>query len=188
MFTMPETADQRLAISFRVPDAAFLTLAALVVLGTWGLLWYVYPQLPSPLPTHINAAGMVNSTSPKTWGLVFFPAIVQTGLTILLTWFWRHPQYSHLPGSVLLNLAPTPLRQPIVRIIRHSLVMTLLLIDLVFAYVALIMTNLGLGLPVHGQEWTLVGLVGLMVGLNIVYAVWVKKLVARVQPLVHPTP
>ncbi len=174
---------------FRVPDKVFWVLAGLVVGLTWGMLWYVYPLLPATLPGHVGLAGRVAADNTKSLSLVFFPAIVQAVLTLALAWFWRHPQYAHLPHRrESQGLSDTTTTTMIDHLIRHSLVMTVVLIDLIFAYLALLTVNRNLGLSLNQPIWSIIGLAVLLLTVNVVYAVWISRL-SRSGPTVNgPAP
>src|SRR5689334_6994599 len=119
---------------FRVPDRVFWWLIVVVNLATWGALVYLYPSLPSLLPTHFGFGGQPDAYAAKTWWTVFFPASIQTAETLLMAWMYRHPQYSNIPSSMTLSLFPEPWRTRVLAVLRHMLVMVTVITNLIFAY------------------------------------------------------
>lgn len=61
---------------------SILTCAALLVVATLAGL-VLYPQLPDPMPSHWDAAGHVDGTMSRTWGVLLLP-LITAGLTVLL--------------------------------------------------------------------------------------------------------
>lgn len=161
---------------FRVPDRIFWILAGLIIGLTWGMLWYVYPLWPAALPDQLDLAGRVTAGYPKSFGLVFFPAIVQAVLTLVLAWFWRHPQHARWPRGRAGQGVSDSARAAVDRFIRHSLVMTVVLIDLIFAHLALLIVDRNLGRSVNLPMWSIIGLSALLLTMNIIYAVWISRL------------
>ena len=50
---------------------------------TFAVTLLAYPHMPDPVPSHWNAAGELDGTMPKFWGLVVIPSLM-TGFTALL--------------------------------------------------------------------------------------------------------
>lgn len=59
-----------------------LTVSALFVLIAVVAAVWLYPQLPSQVPTHWDLHGNVNGTMPRFWGAAF-PALMILGLAVL---------------------------------------------------------------------------------------------------------
>jgi uncharacterized membrane protein len=57
-------------------------IALLIVAASFGLGWYLYPQLPEKTASHWNAAGQVNGYMGKLWGTILFP-LISLGLWVL---------------------------------------------------------------------------------------------------------
>ena len=47
-----------------------------IVLVSLGIAAYAYPQAPDAVPSHLNAAGEVDSYMDRFWGLFIMPIIL----------------------------------------------------------------------------------------------------------------
>lgn len=167
---------------WRIPDRAFFALSYLVIGLTIGFLIYLYPSLPSPIPTHFGISGEPDAFTPKSIWSVFFPAMMQLLLTLGLSVLYRYPRYSNIPGTMLIDMAPEPVRQQLFRLIRHSLVMTILVMDLIFAYIALAIVSTALGIEARLNVVMMSVLVSLLIIINIVYTLWLYRLAKQARP------
>ncbi len=76
-------------------------LEALALIGlvtTMGYVIYVYPKLPSTIPTHFNASGMADDFGSKTSFL--FPLGMALFIYILLTLISLVPHTFNFPGKI----------------------------------------------------------------------------------------
>ncbi len=48
-------------------------LSILLLLASWALVVWFWPQLPDPMPTHWGADGQPNGWMPRTWGAIAAP-------------------------------------------------------------------------------------------------------------------
>ncbi len=161
---------------FRVPDKVFWWLAILVNILTWGLIGYFYSSLPTRVPTHFGPAGLPDAYAQKTFWTVFLPALTQSGIILLISWVYRHPQYSNIPSSLPLMAVPEPWKTRITMIMRHMLVMVTVLVNLLFAYVALGVLTTAFGLKNGLNNLVIGGLLTFLLFLISVYAVWLYRL------------
>lgn len=70
-------------------------LPLLLLVATWALVAYYWPQLPDPIPTHWGPAGMPDSWMPRMPGALIGP-LVATGTYLLMTVIpWIDPRSSH---------------------------------------------------------------------------------------------
>lgn len=174
---------------WRVPDRVFWVLSIIINILTWGTLIYFYDGLPSIIPTHFGLNGQADSFGTKSFWLVFLPAMIQLGETLLFSWIYRHPQYSNIPSSMTLVLLPEPWKSRIIHVLRHLLVMVTVISNLIFAYIGLAVVSIALGLSVGLSGWIIAGLVGLLLFLIAVYGVWLfrwsKQAVVAAQASAH---
>ena len=62
----------------------FIRIAIIgIFILTFAVTLLAYPHMPDHVPSHWNAAGIVNGMLPKFWGLVLVPSLM-TGFTALL--------------------------------------------------------------------------------------------------------
>lgn len=63
-----------------------LVVSALFVLITIGVGAWLYPRLPSEVPTHWSLGGQPNGWSPRFWAVAMWPLLIagMTGLAVLL--------------------------------------------------------------------------------------------------------
>lgn len=167
---------------WRVPDRAFFILSGLVIALTVGMLVYAYPYLPERIPTHFGFSGAPDAWNAKSIWVVFFPAMIQVLLTVGLSLVYRHPRFASIPGTMLVELAPEPVRQLFWRLIRHSLAITIVLMNLLFAYVGLAIVTTGLELERGLNGWIMFGIVALLLIVQIVYSVWFYRLARQARP------
>ncbi len=161
---------------FRVPDRVFWILAVAVNIFTWASLAYVYSSLPNRLPTHFGITGQADAYAAKSWFTVFLPALVQSAITALMVWIYRYPQYSSIPSSLALGLFPEPWRSRITFLLRHLIVMLTVIMNLIFAYIALAIISDSATTTTAVNGWAIAGLVGLLLVLTVVYTVWLARL------------
>jgi len=161
---------------FKVPDRIFWMLTGLVLLLTWGSILYFYSSLPSRLPVHFGLSGQPDGFAHKNFWTAFFPAYMQLALTGLMIWMYRHPQYSNIPSSMLLAMLPEPWHQKIIMLIRHLLVMVTIVVNLLLAYISLAMISSSLSSSAGLNGWAILGLIGLLLLIVIVYSVWLWRL------------
>lgn len=60
-----------------------ITISFLLILVATVIGLALYAQLPDPMPSHWNAAGQVDGSMPKFWGIFLLP-LMTAGLTLLL--------------------------------------------------------------------------------------------------------
>lgn len=161
---------------WRIPDRTFVILSCIVIVLTWTMLLVAYRDLPAQIPSHFNAAGVPDASTAKSWWAVFFPGLLQIGLTVLTTWLSRHPEYSNLPSSLPLRAVPEPMQSKIKRFIAHLIVMTGVLANLIMAYIALAVVRVGLGEATRLNAWVVFGLVAVLIGMLSVYSVWIARM------------
>lgn len=162
---------------FRVPDRVFAWLSALVMLMTWALVIWAYPDLPERIPSHFGANGQPDGYSNKSFFSVAFPAILQLLLNGLFFWIYRRPQYASIPSTVLISLMPEPLRGNLFRLIRHMVVVMAVLINLLFAHISLATIGVAFQVTTGLNGWLVGGLIGLLLSYSIFYSVWMYRLV-----------
>jgi len=56
-----------------------------IILVSFAIGIYLYPQMPDPMPSHWNAAGQVDGYMPKFWGLFLMPLISLALFGLFLT-------------------------------------------------------------------------------------------------------
>ena len=62
---------------------SFIRIAIIgICILTFAVTLFAYPHMPDPVPSHWNAAGVVDGEMPKFWGLVLVPSLM-TGFTAL---------------------------------------------------------------------------------------------------------
>lgn len=161
---------------FRIPDRVFFVLAGVTIGLTWLTLIWFYPSLPAAIPTHFSVTGQPDVFTSRTWWTVFFPGLLQLILSLGLGLLYWKPRYANIPGTLLLDLFDEPTKAAVIRLIHHSLVITMVLMNLIFAYLALSMVMVAFGVGATLNGWLVGGLVVLLVLVNIVYAVWTYRL------------
>lgn len=161
---------------WRIPDRVFFGLGVAVTLVTAGFLLYVYPALPDVIPTHYGLGGQSDATAAKNVWTVFFPVFIQVLVTTGFALLYRYPRFASIPGTVLVDLAPEPVRSLLFRLIRHSLVITLVLMDLIFAYIALTQVSTAVEASQGINAWIIAFLIGLLTFVNVVYTVWFYRI------------
>ncbi len=168
---------------FRIPDRIFWILAVVVLTVTVVFLVVAYPLLPPHFPGHLGPDGQVDRWTDRTWWSVFFPSFMQAIAILGLGWLYRHPRFSNIPGSALIDLAPEPIRGILFRVLRHLIVMTVVMLNLIFAYIALLMVATAFGIDRPVNAWILGSLIGLMICITIVYTIWLYRIArsARIQ-------
>jgi uncharacterized membrane protein len=170
---------------FRIANNILVIIALLVVGLTWAMMIYFYPQLPNAILTHFDVRGAVDSMTAKSWWSVYFPGMLQIILTTLLWWLSRHPEFSHLPTGLVIRLIPEPTQTKVRALVSHSLIMTMVLIDLIMSYLALAVITTGLDIGGRMNGWFILVLTGLLILINVIYAVWVGRLVRTSQTQLH---
>lgn len=87
-----------LQIPFSQLEITLEVIAAVCLIGMWGVVLLSWPELPDTIPVHFNAAG-----EPDGWGskitLFFLPAI-GTFLFAVLTVLSRFPHVYNYPCSI----------------------------------------------------------------------------------------
>lgn len=68
----------------------------LIVLASFGLGLYFYPQMPQSVASHWNVQGQVDGYMPKFWGTFLMPII---SVAVLLL-FWIIPRFDPLKANV----------------------------------------------------------------------------------------
>lgn len=164
------------SIGWRVPNSVFVGLSWLIVVLTWAMLLYVYSSLPSIIPTHFGFSGVADATATKSVWSVFLPAMLQIILVALTWWLSHHPQYSHLPTGLMINLLAEPARGIVKQLLSHLLVMTGLITSLIMAYLSLGIVRVSLSLTDRLNNWAILGLVGLLLLVIAVYSIWLVRL------------
>jgi uncharacterized membrane protein len=67
-------------------------LALLLLAAAWIAPALVYGRLPDPMPTHWNAAGVVDRWSPKAWGAFMLPGIATFAVLAAIAAPWLSPR------------------------------------------------------------------------------------------------
>jgi hypothetical protein len=186
MNTMQSESSLITNIGWRIPNSVFIVLSWLVVALTWTMLLYVYPSLPSTIPTHFGFSGLADAASAKSVGNVFLPALLQLILVSLTWWLSHYPQYSHLPTGLMMNLLTEPTKGLVKRLLSHLLVMTGLVASLIMAYISLGIIRVSLGLTDRLNNFAVLGLVGLLLLIIAVYSIWLVKLTRHLPPPISP--
>lgn len=171
---------------FRIPDRVFHVFSWLVLLGTWAVLIYFYHDLPARVPIHFGFSGQPDGFADRSIWSVFGIGIIQLAITLLLLLVYRYPTYANIPGSLLLPMLPDGLRQMVIRLIRHMIVMISLLVNLTFATVSLMMISSAFGLAIRGLNWLLLVLLGWVILLATVYSIWMFRLTKAAIKQAHP--
>ncbi len=121
---------------------------ALLVLASFGLAAWAYPQLPSVIASHWNLAGQVDGYLPKVWVLAFAPVA-----TVLIWGLWAFiPRIDPLSDN---------LRQ-FGR--EYNLLFLMIALVLVAIDKVTLIWNLGLRFPMTGAIVALLGLLFLGIG------------------------
>ncbi|HEY0260190.1 MAG TPA: DUF5808 domain-containing protein [Lacisediminihabitans sp.] len=159
--------------------AAVLVLLAAVAVGA-----VLYPGLPDPTPVHWNAAGVVDSSAPKSVWAVFGPVLIGLALTVFL-----------FLVSILARLSPLRAdsadgqeRSTRRAVIQRSLVSSLL------GHIALIVALAIAGLQLIGwldpAAWLFAvgtgGMIVLLVVAIVVFFVRYRRAVAVLEPVLEP--
>ncbi|MBI5466628.1 MAG: DUF1648 domain-containing protein [Candidatus Kerfeldbacteria bacterium] len=164
---------------FRIPDKIFAGLAVGVMVLTWAVAWWIFPDLPARIPTHFGITGQPDGFGPASWWNVFMPAVVQLALGLLFWWLYRHPQYSNLPSTIAITLVPEPYRVMLYRLIQHFLVVTLVIINLMMAHITIAIIGVAIGSLTGLNPWLIGGLVLLLLTVVAVYSVWLYRIATR---------
>lgn len=160
---------------FRVPDRAFWALAIVATVLTWTSLIIVYPLIPNPMPIHFTFTGQPDSWQVKSWFLVFLPAIIQVAELLLMSWVYRFPQYANMPTSMALTLIPEPWKSRLTALMRHMIVMIAVIVTLIFAFISHLLITDTFQLSVRPSLWWIIGLVGVLFVIIIVYTLWLYR-------------
>lgn len=174
---MEQNNSQSLNQHWWVPNRVFLSMSIVVIALTVIMLVIAYPLLPANIPVHFNLTGFPYDTMTKSWWTVFFPAGLQIILTAFMWWLSKRPQYSNIPNSTTLQALPEPVRTKVKYLLAHLLVMTALLADLMFAYIAMAVVRVGIGLDTRLNSLVIFGLVGLLLVLIAMYTIWIRRLI-----------
>ncbi len=146
-------------IAFRaIPDRVFVGLSLTVMVLTWAMAIWVYPDLPAKIPGHFGPSGQPDAYVDRTVWTVILPALLQVGLTGLFWWIYRHPQYSNIPSTVMITMMPEPYRGQLYRILRHLAVVMMLFINILFAHISLTTLSVSLGLSDGLNPWLMGGI------------------------------
>jgi uncharacterized membrane protein len=176
-------------LAFRaIPDRIFVGLAITVMALTWGMMIWIYPDLPAKIPSHFGPSGQPDAHVDRTVWTVILPGLLQVALTGLFWWIYRHPQYSNIPSTVMITMMPEPYRGQLYRILRHLTVVMMLCVNIVFAHISLTTISVSLGLSDGLNPWlmggTMIALFGFL-GLTTVRLYRVAKhgaMALRAQP------
>ncbi len=163
-------------LRFRIPDRVFVILTIMVMVMTWALLIWIFPDLPPKIPTHFGPAGLPDGYGDKSWWLVAFPALVQTGLSLLFWLIYRHPQYANIPSTVLLTVMPEPYKGQLFALIQHMLVVLLVLMNILFAHITLTTISVALELQAGLNVWLMAGILIVMFSSIALYTVRMYRL------------
>ncbi|MBI3573254.1 MAG: DUF1648 domain-containing protein [Candidatus Kerfeldbacteria bacterium] len=159
----------------RIPDKIFWGLNVLVLALTLVGLALLYSSLPSALPAHFGFKGQVDAWTTDRLS-IFLPSALQVVFTALFVWLYHHPEYSSIPGSIMLRLLADRRRQLITSILRHVLVITAVVVNLLLAYVTFGGMSVALGLSAGLNLAMLSFLFGLILVIHLVYGVWLYRL------------
>lgn len=163
---------------FRIPNLVFFIISAVALIATWGVIVYAYPLLPARIPTHFGLAGAADAWSAKSFWTVSMPGIIQAGIIVLMIWVYRHPQYSNIPTTMALVLIPEETKRKVFWVIRHMIAVITTITTLLFAYLELTIVAQGLGSTAGLNSWIMIGLVGFLFLVIIVYTVWMYREIA----------
>lgn len=165
-----------LALRFRIPDRVLVILTVVVMVITWALTIWAYPDLPTRVPTHFGPSVLPDNFGEKSWSLIALPAVIQTGLSLLFWWLYRHPQYSNIPSTLLITVMPEPQKAQLFAVIRHMLVVLLVLINILFAHITL--TTIGVAFKVQAglNVWLMAGILMVMFSSIALYTVRMYRL------------
>lgn len=142
-----------------IPDRIFVGLAVTVMVLTWAMAIWIYPDLPVKIPSHFGPSGQPDAYSDRTVWIVVLPGLLQAALTGLFWCIYRHPQYSNIPSTVMITMMPEPYRGHLYRILRHLAVVMMLFINIVFAHISLTTISVSLGLSDGLNPWLMGGIV-----------------------------
>lgn len=110
----------------------------------WAIALWLYPTLPSRIPTHLDFGGVVTATSATSWGSWFGLPLVAVATSALLAGLSaalpRHPDWYNFPDKERFLRLPRAAQAPVVALMRRTL-------DLTATAVALFM------LLVHAMLW-----------------------------------
>ncbi|MBI2984640.1 MAG: hypothetical protein HYY50_03380 [Candidatus Kerfeldbacteria bacterium] len=161
---------------WRVPDGVFTALGVVAMATTWFLLIYFFQDLTATVPVQFMLTDQLSGYLRTSWWLYFLPGWLQLVLGALVWWLYRRPEYTNIPTSFLLPLVPDPLGRQIRQVIRHVLVMSWLLVNLLLAYGSLGMVTVGLGLATRLQAWPVYGILLLLLVVIGFYGWWLSRL------------
>ncbi len=166
---------------FHVPNRIFLGLAWLVLLGTGIFALLQYGNLPDRIQTHFGLSGIPDAFNDKSVGAFFLPFFIGAVLTVGLSALYRHPRYTNIPGTLLLDLLKPDGRKQVVWMIRHRLVLTMVFVNALVAYLTIATVQTALGFTTGLNPWIMFGLIGLLLLETLVYSiasvVWTRRLI-----------
>lgn len=140
-----------------------------------------YSTLPDQIPQHLNAAGEVTRTMPRTfWSWLLLPAIAGATLGLVSwsgTFIARRPQYFNFPEKERFLKIPAAFHGPVLVRMRETLDVTGVFLIVVMGYVQFMMWRSAQGANVQGMS------LALLVG-TILFAPGILILTSRVNTAV----
>lgn len=164
------------SVSPRISDRAFVILIGLLLAVMWGMMIWAWPLLPDRIPGHFGSTGIPDGWTSKGFWSVWFLPVLTTLMGGLFGWLYRYPQYANIPSTILIAAFPEPERTMMLRMIRHFLLITYLIMVLIFVQIVFGIMSVGLGVDDRLNPWVLFGLVAVLFFTIIRYTVWLVRI------------
>ncbi len=163
-----------------IPNRIFLVLSWVIILATFLFAAKEYSNLPSQIPTHFGFNGLPDDWHTKSVWWVFFPVIIQFVLTTGLSILYRHPKYANIPGTMFITLLRPKDRDLLFWLVRHMLVITMVLMNALFAYITIVTVTSSYGDSSGLNPWMLFGIIALLLLVTMAYSAAAVRLSHRI--------
>lgn len=162
-----------------IADRIFAWLGVVLILISWGIALWAWPDLPIRIPTHFGPSGVPDAWSEKNFWSVFLLPIIQVGISALLWWCYRHPQYSNIPSTMVIMALPEPTRSTMFRLIRRMLVITLVLVNLLMAHIVLASVSVAFRVSDRLNPWLMLFFVVILFSILARYTIAMYRIVKK---------
>lgn len=149
-------------------------IAITLIITVYG--WYVLPDI---VPTHFGFSGQPDAWGHKSLFNIFFAPALQILITSLFVFLYFKPQYTNLPTTMFIMTLPEKQKEKSIELIRNVTVMTVLWINILFAYVALMIIEGAYSNDLGYAGWGLLILIIVFLVWLVWYNIYIYKIIKK---------
>ncbi len=134
----------------------YFSIAILLTVISWLISLYFWDKLPSVIPVHFGISGQADSWADKSFWYAFLLPMLQTFMTGMFIFLYYKPQYTNMPSTMWLIALDKKHRDRAFDLIRSMMAGTIIIVGMLFTYMAYGMNNSALNSSDGLLPWVMI--------------------------------